>query len=645
VRDTDTTRGWHLDHEAERRFAEFVLEHMSDAVYWIRRDGTFVRVNRAACQMLGYSPEELLAKDMFAINPQMDRERWPRMWQALIEQGSRSFESVHATRDGRTLTVDLQVNVFELDGETYSCAIARDVSRVRPIEEERRREHAFVESLVEMAPVLVVLLDGEGKVLRVNRCTELVTGVERGEAQGQSWVDTFVPEADRARVRSRLEVSLAGEPMRGGVYRVVAKSGAIRDVVWYDQLVSRADAVGMGLLCIGQDVTDQRELEQRLRQAEKMEAVGVLAGGVAHDFNNQLTGIMGWAEILKLETEGDARLGEVVDRIIVASKRARDVVTQLLAYSRKGKLIVRDVDLHAVVEEAVATLRRGLDPRIRIVLDLQAAQPRVAGDPTQLSSAVLNLGLNARDAMPEGGTLTFATRCVTSAGEQADLADEACPGRCVELTVSDTGTGMDARTQQRIFEPFFTTKGEGRGTGMGLAAVYATVKNHRGSIAVTSTPGAGTEVRLRLPGPGALAEGAASAGGRPRTGTSVAGRSMSLMLVDDEGPVREVTTRLLRRLGCQVTAFASGFDAIEYYTLAWRSIDAVILDMVMPMLDGKSTLHALRKINPKVAVVLVSGYSVEGAAQTLFDEGAAAFLQKPFTLTELAAALARLPGL
>jgi two-component system cell cycle sensor histidine kinase/response regulator CckA len=634
-----------MDKTGQDKFAGFVLEQMSDGVYWIRRDGGLLYVNQGACDMLGYTRSELLARTIFDVNPVVNRESWDKVWQALVEQRHVSFQSTHRTRDGRSLTVDIVSRVFEMDGEVYSCAVARDVSTTRPVELERQREHAFVESLIEMAPVLVVLLDAEGRILRLNRWTEQVTGYARGEVRGKDWVEVFVPDADQDKVRLLLQQSFAGAAMRGGVYAITTKSGGLRNVVWYDQLVSRAEAVGVGLLIIGQDVTEQRELEQRLRQAEKMEAVGQLAGGIAHDFNNQLTGIMGWAEILGLEVGDNASLREGVERIMLASNRARDVVAQLLAYSRKGKHVTKDVDLHALVNEVAAVLRSGLDPRISIVLDLRAEYAHTSGDPTQLGNAVLNLGLNARDAMPDGGTLTLATRSVTvDAGEAARCSGELRPGEFVELCVRDTGTGMDAETQQRMFEPFFTTKSEGRGTGLGLAAVYGTVKSHHGAITTRSTLGRGTEICIRLPTnlsvPQRIDGANEVSGGLAAQGEPIPAH---VIVVDDEAPVREVCARLLRRLGCQVTAFASGFEAIDHYRDNWPGVDIVVLDMIMPMLDGKSTFFALRKINPKANIILISGYSVEGAAQSLLDQGAKGFLQKPFTMAEMRDVLVNIP--
>jgi CheY-like chemotaxis protein len=347
---------------------------------------------------------------------------------------------------------------------------------------------------------------------------------------------------------------------------------------------------------------------------------------------------MGWVEILGWEADANPAVGECVERIMVALRRACDLTSQLLGYSRVGKRAAERVDLHELVNEVAGMLRRSIDKRIGLVLDLRASIPYTVGDPTQLGNAVLNLALNARDAMPEGRTLTIATelRRVDRA-QSVDGPHPIAAGEYVELTVSDTGIGMDAETQRRMFDPFFTTKEEGRGTGLGLAAVYGTVKHHGGSIMASSSPGRGTAICILLP----VADSSSETTAEVTPSVELVFPSLRVLLVDDEELVREATSRLLRHLGCEVTTFDSGFDAIEYYRHAWQSVDVVVLDMVMPLLDGKATFLALRQINPRAEVILASGFSVDGVAQSLLSEGAKAFLQKPFTLATLAGTLSR----
>jgi PAS domain S-box-containing protein len=616
-------------------FAQRALELAPLAVYWIRRDGALLYANQAACDMLGYTREELSSLTMPQLNVEMSPDRWTQTWQALAQQRRRTFLSAHRARDGRIIPVEISARMFELDGEEFSCAFGRDVTEQRTAIETHRREHVFLESLVETAPVMIVVFDEAGGIVRFNRCAERVTGYALDEVRGARWLDILTFEADRAEVEKMVHQSLSGAKS-GSVQRLRTKSGEAREITWHRQLLDSTDTHSVGLLAVGLDITEQRELEQRLRQAEKMEAIGRLAGGIAHDFNNQLTGIMGWAEILGLETPNHPTIAECVERIMLASKRASDLTSQLLAYSRKGKFVIKPVDLHVVVREAAAILARSIDKRITVVLDLQAPDPYTVGDATQLGNAVLNLALNARDAMPEGGKLTISSHVVYMDASQCQKClHEVTPGEFIELAVSDSGNGISDEIRLRMFEPFFTTKEEGHGTGMGLAAVYGTVRNHHGTITVTSAIGRGTRICIHLPR--GQAENRDSVQAMRPVPTTFG--PLKLLVVDDEESVRELTKRLLSYLGCDVVTVENGFLAVEHYGRASSSVDAVILDMAMPILDGKSTYYALRRINPEVKVILMSGYSLDGAAQSLIDEGALGFIRKPFTLETLAEAI------
>lgn len=391
------------------------------------------------------------------------------------------------------------------------------------------------------------------------------------------------------------------------------------------------------------DITQRQELESRLRQAEKLEAIGQLAGGVAHDFNNQLACILGNAELLEhLAPTPEQR--QLVDNILVAVRRSADLTTQLLAFSRRGKYRSEPVDVHRLIEEVVEILSRSIDKRISLSLSLDAARAVTVGDPSQLQNALLNLAINARDAMPTGGRLCFVTENIslpeTAGPNSASAAAREAgpvPGEYVRVSVVDTGVGMDGETQRRLFEPFFTTKGLGRGTGLGMAAVYGTVKAHKGWIAVHSAPGRGTtvEVHLRV---GAHSVPTAA----PRRAPPPLEGPVRILLVDDEALVREATQRLLEVLGCEVTVCHDGQQALEYYRAFHASIDLVIVDMVMPVKDGRDTVIGMREMHPQGKILVASGYSREGTARGVMDAGIDGFIQKPYTQRQLWEAISRI---
>jgi signal transduction histidine kinase len=381
------------------------------------------------------------------------------------------------------------------------------------------------------------------------------------------------------------------------------------------------------------DMLDQlQERENQLLRSQKMEAVGQLAGGIAHDFNNLLAGIMGYAEVARLQDRAAAR-GESLDRILEISERAGDLVKQLLAFSRKAPSTRRPTDLNEVVGRVHGILRRTLDPRIEIVERLSTDACTADADPSQIESAVLNLAVNARDAMPDGGTITLSTGTVRLDEPAVAGIEGLLPaGEYVEIAVRDTGSGIPSELLPRIFEPFFTTKEAGKGTGLGLAAVYGTVVSHHGSVRVNSELGKGSDFRVLLPRSSAAAQGDDRSS--PPRG---AGR---LMLVDDELVVRETAGELLRSLGYAVETFERPLDAAAFFENNHGRIDAVIVDMLMPQMSGAELIRRLRQIAPDVRVLVASGHlGINEDAPSVVD---VPMIHKPFTLAALATAVERL---
>jgi signal transduction histidine kinase/CheY-like chemotaxis protein len=377
------------------------------------------------------------------------------------------------------------------------------------------------------------------------------------------------------------------------------------------------------------DIAERKRTEEQLRQSQKMDAIGQLAGGVAHDFNNLLTGILGYASLL-VET-GAPESREAGRAILEAGQRAASLTRQLLGLARRGKLLNAPVDVHAIVDEVMRFLGRTLDRSIALERDLRARRAVVVGDAGQIHQILLNLAVNARDAMQGGGIMTFATEEV-----EAAAGEELAAGRYLAISVRDTGIGIPREIRERIFEPFFTTKPQGEGTGLGLATVYGIARNHGGTVTVASEPGNGSTFTVRLP----LAGGALEPPGE-REKAEVPRGHARVLVVDDEHAVRAVTSRMLGELGYRAVATGSARDALGEYRAARGSIDLVLLDMSMPEMDGLACLQALREVDPGVRVLVSSGYARDGRAQQMLDEGATGFVQKPFVLRELAEAVER----
>ncbi len=459
-----------------------------------------------------------------------------------------------------------------------------------------------------------------------------------GEAIGDDPPATVF--VDQALGREVFGTIMRGDQWSGEV-EMYSKNGDILNIKLRAYAIKDEAGRILGLVGVHTDITGELRFKEQLRQVEKMEAVGQLAGGIAHDFNNQLAGIMGYADILKEEVQNNATALEYADAIMKSTQRAADLTSQLLAFSRKGNYLTVPVDLHKAIIDVITLLKHSIDKRISIHQELNAISANTMGDPTQLQNAILNLGLNARDAMKMGGILKFTTENIFIDEVYANTCKFVIdPGQYVMLSVSDTGEGMDEETQKRIFEPFFTTKEQGKGTGMGLAAVYGTVKSHKGAIQVQSNPEEGSVFSIYLP----LVREKRLDSETKTIPIESSLQDAHILFVDDEETVCEAISQILTLSGFKLTTKKNGKEALEFYKLNWPNIDLVILDMVMPEMGGKETFIAMREINPDVLAFLSSGYSINGEAQSILDEGVKGFLQKPYRKNDLLAKIAEVLG-
>ncbi len=387
------------------------------------------------------------------------------------------------------------------------------------------------------------------------------------------------------------------------------------------------------------DVTQERQMEETLMQAQKLDVIGQLTGGIAHDFNNMLAGIMGGAELLKIQIGDEPSLQKKVDIIIEGTRRASDLTQKLLTFARKKNIVRKRVDIHDSVREAVTLLERSIDRRINIRINLNASLSCVSGDATLLQNIFLNLGLNARDAMNDGGTLTFSTADIL-------LDEKFCleqtryihPGQYIEIDVRDTGSGMSDETIRKIFEPFFTTKPVGMGTGLGMSVVYGTVKEHGGAVNVYSEVGKGTLVKIFIPVSLKEDKVEEKSNEEPVCGT---GR---ILLIDDEELVRSIAKSLLESLGYYVDSACDGEEGVEMFREKVEDYDLILMDIVMPRLSGVEAFEIMKGIKPGVRVLFSSGFNREQSIQKLMDEGAAGFIQKPYEYIPLSRAVADAMG-
>jgi len=384
-----------------------------------------------------------------------------------------------------------------------------------------------------------------------------------------------------------------------------------------------------------------KQTEMMLLQSRKMDSIGQLAGGIAHDFNNMLGAILGFGELLLEDMEPESETAGYVQAIIRAAENAADLTGKLLAFSRQAKNLSTPIDVHETIASAMQLLARSIDKRIVIKQELAAEASIIIGDPSQLQNALLNLGLNARDAMPDGGSLTIATsNTQLDSAFCRDSRFDIEPGLYILVRVEDSGCGIPKELQEKIFEPFFTTKEVGKGTGLGLAAVYGTIKDHGGAIHVYSEAGQGTTFHLYLPvalnpTPPSLSKDGVEAD------IDFHG-SGCVLIIDDEGIFRSMAERLFLQLGYSVITAGDGLDGIEKYKEHKEKIDLVVLDMIMPHMDGKDCYYAIRKLNPSVKVLLSSGFTRNRSVSALLDDGVAGFIKKPYRRVEVCQMLSAL---
>jgi PAS domain S-box-containing protein len=516
-----------------------------------------------------------------------------------------------------------------------SAAVASREGDLRSALAALREREELARALVSSAADAVVVIEGE-LVVDANPRAGEIFACPANELIGRRLAE-LAPAEQPAGITSERTWSRHLDTVKGGQTQHFAWRGRRMDGREFEAEFGLARVMLPGryrLLAVIRDVTERNQLELQLRQRQKMDSLGQLAGGIAHDYNNMLTGIMGSADLLLQRHRGDPSERHL--RLILrASERAADLTRKLLTFARVGRGMRTPVDVHQVVRDTAAMLEHSIDKRILIRTSLEAVHSTIAGDASQLQSALLNLGVNARDAMPEGGELLFATAERTLDGSTiSTLSIPVEPGRYLELRVSDTGTGMAEEVISHIFEPFFTTKPIGKGTGLGLAAVFGTMRDHHGSVKVESRLGTGTTFRLYL----RLTEAAAPGTSEERT-TAVQSRRGTVLVIDDEEIARDTMCAMLVQLGYEVLSARDGIEGVEAFASGSARIEVVFIDMEMPHMRGIDCLRKLQQISPEVCAVLCSGFARDSTPELLHGEGFRAQLTKPYLLDDLARTL------
>ncbi|MGP0090271.1 MAG: PAS-domain containing protein [Xanthobacteraceae bacterium] len=593
----------------------------------------FLDVNAAAIVHYGYSRAEFLAMTLLDIRPAEDRE----LVRALAGTGQGDYLSGrtwrHLKASGERIDAAVFSQALVYQGASASLVAIVDITERKSVEDELRRTRAFLHTILDNIPATVLVKNaGDLCYVLVNKSGEKLLGLPREQILGKTAQDVLPPDTAEGVGREDQKI-LQTRRALSAPEQVIQTSAGSRIVRATKVPILDDDGATQFVLTVIDDLTERKQIERQLQQAQKMEAVGNLTGGLAHDFNNLLMIIIGNLDLLQEEVTGNSAAAEMVQTTLDASLRGAELTRQLLAFSRRQPLQPKIVELEELVGDTVRLLTRTLGEDIRVELDTGSALPPVRVDAAQLEAALVNMAINARDAMPRGGTLRIAIEPAAFGAEDAASYPEIAPGQYTVISISDTGEGMSPEVLARVFEPFFTTKSPGEGTGLGLSMVYGFMKQSGGHVTVYSEVGRGTTFRLYLPSAlpaSGHASTVAAAPMPPAAGGEV------ILAVDDNPDVRTTVTRHLRDLGYQVIT-ADGADGALDTIKSSSRIDLLFTDVVMPGgMDGKALADVARKVRPDLKVLFTSGFPGTSIGDAVQFDGGEAFLSKPYRKHDLA---------
>ncbi|MBN1382851.1 MAG: PAS domain S-box protein [Deltaproteobacteria bacterium] len=628
--------------ESEKRYRR-MIEATTDYIYTVTvKEGHAVETRHGpgCLAVTGYATEEFAADPYLWINMVIEEEREKikdharriltgKIESAIEHRIIRKDGTMRWVRNTPVLHVNEQGCMEAYEG------LVQDITERKQAEENLKRSEEKHRNIIDNLPNGYYEVDLAGNITFLNKALCATFGGTRDEIMGLNYRAYATPESAREAFRVFNQLYKTGDNHAKIMhYEIVRADGTICPIELDVDVVRDEDGKPIGFRGIGRDITDRIKLEEeriklkeQLNQSQKMEAIGTLAGGIAHDFNNLLMGIQGYASLMLLKTSPTHPHYEKLKSIEKQVRTGAELTKQLLGFARGGRYEVKSLNINEIVSKTSQLFGRTKKEIIihdKLANDLWCSEV----DQGQIEQLLLNLYVNAWQAMPSGGHLYLETRnCELDEGYSKFHA--APPGKYVKVSVTDTGLGMDDKTKERIFEPFFTTRDMGRGTGLGLAAVYGIVKGHKGIINVYSERGKGTTFNIYLPASEKQIQQKPKINPVPTRGRE------TIFIVDDEDFILDVTREMLENMGYNVFTAKSGEEAIEVFKTKKEKIDLIIVDMIMPGMSGEETFDRIKEIKPEVRAILASGYSLNGQAIRILDKGCRTFIQKPFALADL----------
>ncbi len=617
--------------ESEERFRS-TFEQAAVGIAHLAVDGRFLRVNERFCDIVGYQYHEmpkLAFQDVMHPEDLQINLAYKRRMLA-DEVRTYSMQTRHVRKNRSVVWVNLTMSLVRgaSSNSQYFIAVVEDIGKRKLVEKELRETKEYLENVFENSADGIGIVDEHGIFIKWNKMAAELYGYSSEDLKGRSAFNLYADTSELEKMLNQLRLN--GLVKAYGI-NMKRKDGKIVPFELSISLLKDRNNRTVGSVCVARSLEQQRNLQGQLLHAQKMEAIGTLAGGIAHDFNNVLQAVQGYAQLLLLGADKEQPRCVELQEIVSAAKRGAELTKRMLTFSRKVESKRQPLCLNHEVEQVRKLLERTIPKMIEIELRLADGLRVVNADPVQMQQMLMNLAINAKDAMPEGGRLLIETKNVSLDQEYCQAHVGATPGEYVLLSIADTGHGMDRKTLTRIFEPFFTTKEPGKGTGLGLAVVYGVVKSHDGHIMCYSEPGEGTIFKIWLP---VIERGVEVAESREAE-TPVRGGSEVILLVDDEQSVLRLGERIFRSSGYTVLTAVDGESALEIYRQHKEWIRLVILDLIMPGMGGKKCLEELVKVNPEARVIIASGFSTNGGERRLMAAGAKGYVNKPYDVNRM----------